>query len=153
MKQSLPNAFGKDCFIPPYEVSTFEATPKVNSRFLHRKLIFLIQIFFVAKVWSNVSKSDHLCWCRTHTEKTALLADFSWPFSLVKEINRYMNMVIEISSWGGSMDSLGCQNVWHRWKEEVHAVILSHSSSKFNYGARRYPHRRRRAEHFFEWFT
>ena len=29
---------------------------------------------------------------------------------------------------------------WYHWKEEVHAVLFSYSTSKFIYGALRYPH-------------
>ena len=58
-------------------------------------------------------------------------------------------MVIEISSWrGGQRNVLRIRIVlpirlswfWYRWKEEVHAVILSYSTSKSIDGARRYPH-------------
>ena len=90
-----------------------------------------------------------------------MLGDFweilrkSWGFelisscSLIKEINAYMNMVIGISSWGGYQWTLSririflpirLQQFWYRWKEEVHAVILSYSTSKSIDGARRYPH-------------
>ena len=58
---SIPNT--KNFFIPPCEVSTLGTTRKVNSRFLHEKIIFLIQTFFrknlcipnISKITTSVS--------------------------------------------------------------------------------------------------